>query len=253
MFISAPPPPAVRAMFPSTLVVAGDDDRRRGIRPSTRPSQRRPYLTPSPPSPRLPPATTSPRPITSTSPLTAPPRRSPLRRPAPGPAPHPRVPRFQGRIPRRRGAARGNDPPASLWHWHLIDVFVYFSHYLVTLPPCWINAGHLHGVKVPPSTRILDLRSYCFGRLHRFLNPLNRTCLLRFASVSEGFGNVHRRVGKGAEICKEMLATEASAKMYAGKLAELLTCGLMDGWYDAITVDGDLVWQNKLNEMNKHS
>ncbi len=37
----------------------------------------------------------------------------------------------------------------SLWHWHLIDVFVYFSHSLVTLPPQgWINAAHKHGVKV---------------------------------------------------------------------------------------------------------
>ncbi|OEL25008.1 Cytosolic endo-beta-N-acetylglucosaminidase 2 [Dichanthelium oligosanthes] len=44
----------------------------------------------------------------------------------------------------------GADPDAyALWHWHLVDVFVYFSHYLVTLPPpCWTNAAHLHGVKV---------------------------------------------------------------------------------------------------------
>ena len=44
----------------------------------------------------------------------------------------------------------GANPDAyALWHWHLVDVFVYFSHYLVTLPPpCWTNAAHLHGVKV---------------------------------------------------------------------------------------------------------
>ena len=36
-----------------------------------------------------------------------------------------------------------------LWHWHLIDVFVYFSHSLVTVPPPgWINAAHKHGVPV---------------------------------------------------------------------------------------------------------
>lgn len=36
-----------------------------------------------------------------------------------------------------------------LWHWHLVDVFVYFSHSLVTIPPPgWINAGHKHGVPV---------------------------------------------------------------------------------------------------------
>ncbi|KAL5974938.1 Cytosolic endo-beta-N-acetylglucosaminidase 1 [Asimina triloba] len=36
----------------------------------------------------------------------------------------------------------------AIWHWYLIDVFVYFSHNLVTLPPpCWTNAAHKHGVK----------------------------------------------------------------------------------------------------------
>lgn len=45
----------------------------------------------------------------------------------------------------------GTNPDAyAIWHWHLIDVFVYFSHSLVTLPPpCWTNTAHRHGVKVP--------------------------------------------------------------------------------------------------------
>lgn len=39
----------------------------------------------------------------------------------------------------------------AIWHWYLMDVFVYFSHSLVTLPPpCWTNAAHTHGVKVFP-------------------------------------------------------------------------------------------------------
>ncbi|GAB4831980.1 Cytosolic endo-beta-N-acetylglucosaminidase 1 [Ancistrocladus abbreviatus] len=44
----------------------------------------------------------------------------------------------------------GENPEAyAIWHWYLIDVFVYFSHNLVTLPPpCWTNAAHKHGVKV---------------------------------------------------------------------------------------------------------
>lgn len=44
----------------------------------------------------------------------------------------------------------GTNPDAyAIWHWHFIDVFVYFSHSLVTLPPpCWINTAHRHGVKV---------------------------------------------------------------------------------------------------------
>ncbi|KAF3794447.1 Cytosolic endo-beta-N-acetylglucosaminidase 1 [Nymphaea thermarum] len=41
-----------------------------------------------------------------------------------------------------------NDGAYTIWHWYLMDVFVYFSHNLVTLPPpCWINTAHSHGVK----------------------------------------------------------------------------------------------------------
>ena len=35
------------------------------------------------------------------------------------------------------------------YHWANIDTFIYFSHYLVTIPPpCWINAAHKHGIPV---------------------------------------------------------------------------------------------------------
>ncbi|KAJ1262336.1 hypothetical protein BS78_09G099000 [Paspalum vaginatum] len=146
----------------------------------------------------------------------------------------------------------GNPDAYALWHWHLVDVFVYFSHYLVTLPPpCWTNAAHLHGVKV--------------------------------------LGTFIAEWDKGAEVCKEMLATKDSAQMYADRLTELAATLGFDGWlinievnldvqfidnlkefvthltktmhdsvpgslviwYDAITVNGDLHWQNKLNKYNK--
>ena len=34
-------------------------------------------------------------------------------------------------------------------HWNMVDIFVYFSHHFITIPPvCWTNAAHLHGVPV---------------------------------------------------------------------------------------------------------
>lgn len=36
-----------------------------------------------------------------------------------------------------------------IWHWHCIDVFVYFSHHLVTVPPPgWCDVAHRNGVQV---------------------------------------------------------------------------------------------------------
>lgn len=39
--------------------------------------------------------------------------------------------------------------PYSFYHWQYVDIFVYFSHHTVTIPPvCWTNAAHRHGVCV---------------------------------------------------------------------------------------------------------
>ncbi|KAA8539540.1 hypothetical protein F0562_026232 [Nyssa sinensis] len=141
----------------------------------------------------------------------------------------------------------------AIWHWYLIDVFVYFSHSLVTLPPpCWINAAHKHGVKV----------------LGTFITEWD----------------------EGRVIANALLSTKESAQMYAERLTELAVALGFDGWlinmevkldvgkipnlkefvshltqtmhfsvpgslviwYDSITVNGDLKWQDQLNAHNKH-
>jgi len=145
-----------------------------------------------------------------------------------------------------------NSEAYAIWHWHLIDIFVYFSHDLVTLPPpCWTNTAHRHGVQV----------------LGTFITEWD----------------------EGTSICKTLLASKESAEMYADRLTELAIELGFDGWlinmevkleleqithmkefvdhltvsmhnslpgslviwYDSVTKDGHLLWQNELNEKNK--
>uniref|UniRef100_A0A1J3CL91 mannosyl-glycoprotein endo-beta-N-acetylglucosaminidase n=1 Tax=Noccaea caerulescens TaxID=107243 RepID=A0A1J3CL91_NOCCA len=145
-----------------------------------------------------------------------------------------------------------NDAGYAIWHWYLMDIFVYFSHSLVTLPPpCWTNTAHRHGVKV----------------LGTFITEWD----------------------EGKATCKEMLATKESAQLYAERLAELSTALAFDGWlinieneideeqipnlkefvshltkvlhlstpgalviwYDSVTIHGHLKWQDRLTEKNK--
>uniref|UniRef100_A0A7N2MFH3 mannosyl-glycoprotein endo-beta-N-acetylglucosaminidase n=1 Tax=Quercus lobata TaxID=97700 RepID=A0A7N2MFH3_QUELO len=147
----------------------------------------------------------------------------------------------------------GTNPEAyGIWHWYLMDVFVYFSHTLVTLPPpCWTNTAHRHGVKV----------------LGTFITEWD----------------------EGRVACNELLSTKESAHMYAERLAELAVALGFDGWlinmevkldpgqirnmkefvdhltqtmhsavpgslviwYDSVTIHGDLHWQDQLNDKNK--
>ncbi|MCL7043403.1 hypothetical protein MKW94_019701 [Papaver nudicaule] len=145
-----------------------------------------------------------------------------------------------------------NSEAYSNWHWYLMDIFVYFSHNLVTIPPpCWVNTAHTHGVKV--------------------------------------LGTFIAEWDEGKLVCNELLATKESAQMYAERLSELAVALGFDGWlinievkldvkqipnmkefvdhltktmhtsmpgslviwYDSVTIDGDLLWQDQLNEKNK--
>ncbi|KAH7433439.1 hypothetical protein KP509_07G070000 [Ceratopteris richardii] len=140
----------------------------------------------------------------------------------------------------------------SIWHWHLIDIFVYFSHSLVTIPPpCWTNAAHRHGVQV----------------LGTFITEWNA----------------------GKVLCKKLLESKESVYLYASHLTNLAEVLGFDGWliniennvekhnvgnllefvrlltelmhervpgstviwYDSVTKDGVLRWQNCLNQQNK--
>ncbi|XP_057989747.1 cytosolic endo-beta-N-acetylglucosaminidase 1-like isoform X2 [Hevea brasiliensis] len=95
----------------------------------------------------------------------------------------------------------GSNPEAYvIWHWYLIDVFVYFSHYLVSLPPpCWTNTAHRHGVKV----------------LGTFLTEWD----------------------EGGLICNKLLETEESARMYAKRLVELAVALGFDGWLTNVALE----------------
>jgi endo-beta-N-acetylglucosaminidase D len=136
-------------------------------------------------------------------------------------------------------------------HWEKIDGFVYFSHKLVTIPPPgWTHAGHLHGVPV----------------LGTFITEWE----------------------EGSEACAAFLASDATAEHAARQLAAIAAFFNFDGWviniendvppsliprllhflktltaavhalgnrgtviwYDAVTTEGNLTWQNALTPLN---
>ena len=138
----------------------------------------------------------------------------------------------------------------SFYNWAHIDVFVYFSHHLITIPPlCWINAAHRNGVKI-------------LGTLITEFQP-------------------------GTKICEKIFKDEDTMRIFATSLTKILEIFKFDGWllnienplpdtemlkkfvsylslstrsenpdnliiwYDSIIETGELKWQNELNPLNK--
>lgn len=138
------------------------------------------------------------------------------------------------------------------YHWQYIDMFIYFSHHFVTIPPpCWTDAAHKNG-----------------------------TLML---------GTVITEWHDGKRRCEEIFQSESAYKTFADKLVEVTKYYNFDGWlinienpiapehmpqllgfmeyltkqmhehvpgskvmwYDSVIADGSLRWQDMLNDSNR--
>lgn len=144
------------------------------------------------------------------------------------------------------------ETPYAFYHWEYIDIFNYFSHQMVSIPPAvWTNAAHKHGVL--------------------------------------SIGTFITEWTDGAKTCEAFLADEESYRAAADKLVQISHCYGFDGWlinienvlsetavkntgpflryitdqmhervpgsvviwYDSVLKNGSLNWQNELNDDNR--
>ncbi|XP_075973247.1 cytosolic endo-beta-N-acetylglucosaminidase [Anticarsia gemmatalis] len=138
----------------------------------------------------------------------------------------------------------------TFYNWAGIDIFCYFSHHLITIPPAgWINVGHAHGVKVigtiisewTDGASFWDKVLASRGDYENFANAVvNIAKTLKF----DGWLlNIENKILKPDELLQfvEYLHKTMHAEMTDPVLI----------WYDSVTVNGSLNWQNGLNEKNK--
>ena len=144
------------------------------------------------------------------------------------------------------------EEPYRFIHWSLIDTFVYFSHHLITIPPLgWVNAAHKNGVEM-------------FGTIITEFDDGKEICdyLLQSQSTVDNFVDVccsiaisHQLDGWLLNIENKLDVEQVTNMMY---LVEKLT-GEMHAragsstkviWYDSVTHEGKLKWQNCLNNEN---
>jgi len=150
-------------------------------------------------------------------------------------------------------------------HWPQIDIFNYFSHHLVSPPPpAWTNAAHRHGVKILGTfiTEGEQGRSYC-----EQLFSNQEQCQLtarQLVRIAEYYGfdgwlvNIENTLDNSSSSSSS--SSCSSTQLIDNLIFFLKTLTDMSHtindhnliiWYDAVTVQGRLEWQDALTPLNK--
>ncbi|CAH2291672.1 cytosolic endo-beta-N-acetylglucosaminidase isoform X1 [Pelobates cultripes] len=143
--------------------------------------------------------------------------------------------------------------PYVFYHWQHIDIFVYFSHQMFTLPPvCWTNAAHKNGVCV-------------LGTFITEWENGGKACELFLAGEESAYRAVADQMVRLAEYfqfdgwlvnIENLLSPLAvsRAPLFLRYLTDQLHQRVPGGlilWYDSVIHSGELKWQNELNDNNR--
>ncbi|XP_074116180.1 cytosolic endo-beta-N-acetylglucosaminidase isoform X1 [Cotesia typhae] len=139
----------------------------------------------------------------------------------------------------------------AFYHWSIIDIFIYFSHYTVTIPPFgWIQTAHKHGVKILGT--VITERTDGEKVWEKVLSSVEET--KKFADTLILLAKHFKFEGWLLNIENKINPKDMEQLKY---FIQYLTYGIhseIDNaeiiWYDSVTSDGSLLWQNKLNEKN---
>ncbi|KPA81084.1 glycosyl hydrolase-like protein [Leptomonas pyrrhocoris] len=140
-------------------------------------------------------------------------------------------------------------------YWDRTDCFVYFSHQRISVPPReWIHDGHRHGVAVLGT--IITEGADGAADLEVLLSDAKRMAaiIVRLVEVCDAYGfdgyllNVENSLpptmAKRLVIFCTQLRKQLNRKTSQGTARLVI-------WYDAMTIDGSLAYQNALTARNK--
>ncbi|XP_071397021.1 cytosolic endo-beta-N-acetylglucosaminidase [Centroberyx affinis] len=150
--------------------------------------------------------------------------------------------------------AQGTDSeaPYAFYHWQYIDIFNYFTHNLVTIPPAvWTNAAHKHGVVVLGTfiTEWTDGAKTCEDFLKG--EESYRTVADRLVQISHCYGfdgwliNIENSLSEAAVKNTPLFLRYLTDQMHERIPGSLVL------WYDSVLESGQLKWQNELNLSNR--
>uniref|UniRef100_A0A6A7FVT6 Cytosolic endo-beta-N-acetylglucosaminidase-like n=1 Tax=Hirondellea gigas TaxID=1518452 RepID=A0A6A7FVT6_9CRUS len=136
-------------------------------------------------------------------------------------------------------------------HWSAIDSFVYFSHHFITIPPPgWTAAAHANGVDmlgtlITENDEGVTLCSEIFSSLETVEKVVMQlTNITRIHKFQGWLINIENKVAPVAIGLVIVFLQKLRKAMKGLDQRNLLI------WYDSITHDGSLHWQDQLNGYN---
>uniref|UniRef100_A0A1I7ZTW0 Mannosyl-glycoprotein endo-beta-N-acetylglucosaminidase n=1 Tax=Steinernema glaseri TaxID=37863 RepID=A0A1I7ZTW0_9BILA len=154
---------------------------------------------------------------------------------------------------REQGIALPSESIYLFMHWWNIDIFNYFSHHMVTIPPIgWTNAAHKHDTQILGTfiTEFDQGVEHC-KKLLEDKQSVDRT-VSKLVEAAKTFGfdgwlvNIENKVEQQHLDNLKYFLVELRRKMH-----EAIGQRAMVVWYDSVTVNGELKWQDALNEENR--
>jgi mannosyl-glycoprotein endo-beta-N-acetylglucosaminidase len=139
------------------------------------------------------------------------------------------------------------------YDWNLIEYFIYFSHHFITIPTeSWINASHNNNV--PILATLITEHQQGYDLCERFLS--DKSLIEKFVSklvditIFYGFDgwllNIENKI-KQENIENLIYFT----KLIVSSLRAVDSTRYKVIWYDSVIENGELHWQNELNELNE--
>nr|XP_002125915.3 cytosolic endo-beta-N-acetylglucosaminidase-like [Ciona intestinalis]XP_026694401.1 cytosolic endo-beta-N-acetylglucosaminidase-like [Ciona intestinalis] len=136
-------------------------------------------------------------------------------------------------------------------YWSLIDIFVYFSHHFITIPPVgWVNACRTNGVAVLGTFITESTGGYDRCRAI-FSSPVVWTYVAdQMVDIATFYGFDGWLINIENTIELEMIPDVVQFVSYLTLKMHEMNPDAQVIWYDSVTKDGVLKWQNELNCKN---
>ncbi|KAL0029243.1 hypothetical protein WJX79_005154 [Trebouxia sp. C0005] len=138
-----------------------------------------------------------------------------------------------------------------LTQWSSIDTFVYFSHALVTIPPPgWINAAHSNAVPIL-GTFITEWESgSLLCELLLWTEQSAEAGAMQLAQIAAYYGFDGWLLNIENPVLQRLIPNLIHFIRVLRKVMHEMVPGSQVVWYDAVTTEGILEWQDTVNDLN---